>query len=73
MEPILFADQPKEEKSDLIDRIIDLIDDIPHLCHTAKDRVTCVQAKLAQSYQVRRSYQFQVRERVLYYDKHNII
>ena len=50
MEPTLFADQPKEEKSDLIDRMMDLIDDVPHLHHTAKDRVTCAQAKLAQSY-----------------------
>src|ERR1043165_380189 len=54
VEPTLFADQPKE-KIDLIDRMIDLIDDVPHLRHTAKDKVTRTQAKLAQSYQVRRS------------------
>jgi hypothetical protein len=68
VEPTLFADQPKEE-IDLIDRMIDLIDDVPHLRHTAKDRVTHAQAKLAQSYQVRRPYQFQIGEKVLYYDK----
>ena len=52
VEPTLFADQPKEE-IDLIDRMMDLIDDVPHLRHTAKDRIIRTQAKLAQSYQVR--------------------
>ena len=58
MKPTLPIDLPKEGKTDLIDRLMDLIDDVPHLRHTASDRVTRSQAKLAQSYQVRRPYEF---------------
>jgi Integrase core domain. len=67
--PTMISDQPSRDKQTMIDRLMDIIEKVPHLRQSAKKAIRDAQRKLAENYHVKAPKQFYVGEKVLYFDK----
>ena len=67
--PMMISDQPARDKQTMIDRLIDIIEKVPHLRQSARKAIRDAQRKLAENYFVKAPKKFDIGEKVLYYDK----